>query len=50
MESELWRLDTKKAMAYDLCVLMDADSSKESYTKEEIKNLIKSYVTTSGQK
>ena len=42
--------DTRKAMAFDLCNIIDEDPSQETYTKEEIKKLIKVYVTTRDEK
>ena len=50
MGTEAERQDTKKAMAYDICNILDEDPEKETYTKEEIKKLLKVYVTTSEQK
>lgn len=50
MGSEAERQDTRKAMAYDLCNIIDEDPKQETYTKEEIKKLIKIYVTTADQK
>lgn len=50
MGTEAERQDTRKAMAYDLCNIIDEDPKQETYTKEEIKKLIKIYVTTADQK
>lgn len=50
MGSEAERQDTRKAMAYDLFNILDADPSQETYTKEEIKKIIKVYLSTSEQK
>ena len=50
MESEARRQDTRKAMALDLCNIIDEDPSQETYTKEEIKKIIRVYVTTADQK
>jgi len=50
MGTEAERQDTRKAMAYDLCNIIDEDPSQETYTKEEIKKLIRVYVATSDQK
>ena len=50
MGTEAERQDTRKAMAFDLCNIIDKDPSKETYTKEEIKKLIFVYVTTADQK
>ncbi len=37
MGTEAERQDTRKAMAFDLCNIIDEDPSQETYTKEEIK-------------
>jgi hypothetical protein len=50
MGTEAERQDTRKAMAYDLCNIIDDDPSQETYTKEEIKKLIRVYVATADQK
>ena len=50
MEIEAERQDTRKAMAFDLCNIIDEDPSRETYTKEEIKKIIRVYVTTADQK
>lgn len=50
MGTEAERQDTRKAMAFDLCNIIDEDPTQETYTKEEIKKLIRVYVMTSDQK
>lgn len=50
MGTEAERQDTRKAMAFDLCNIIDQDPVKETYTKEEIKKLIRVYVTTADDK
>lgn len=50
MGTEAERQDTRKAMAFDLCNIIDENPSQETYTKEEIKKIIRVYVTTSEQK
>lgn len=50
MGSEAERQDTRKAMAFDLLNVIDEDDTKETYTKEEIKTLIKVYISTANQK
>ena len=50
MGSEAERQDTRKAMAFDLFNIIDEDPSQETYTKEEIKKIIRVYVTTADQK
>lgn len=37
--------EIKKAMAYDLIDLMESASEKKNYTPEEIKALIKAYIS-----
>lgn len=46
MTDESW-LITRKAMAYDLCNIIDENSAQETYTKKEIKKLICAYIKTS---
>ena len=50
MGAEAERQDTRKAMAFDLFNIIDEDPSQETYTKEEIKKIIRVYVTTADQK
>ena len=50
MGTEAERQDTRKAMAFDLCNIIDEDPSQETYTKEEIKKIIRVYVMTTDQK
>lgn len=50
MGTEAERQDTRKAMAFDLCNIIDEDPAQDTYTKEEIKKLIRVYVTTAEQK
>jgi hypothetical protein len=50
MGTEAERLDIRKAMAFDLCNIIDEDPKQETYTKEEVKKLIKVYVATVDQK
>ena len=49
MATEAERQDTRKAMAFDLCNIIDEDPSQETYTKEEIKKIIRVYLTTAEQ-
>ncbi len=37
--------EIKKSMAYDLIEIIESDSEKQHYTPEEIKTLIKAYIT-----
>ena len=50
MGSEAERQDTRKAMAYDLIKILETKPEKESYTTEEIKKIIRVYLTTADQK
>ena len=50
MGTEAERQDTRKAMAFDLCNIIDEKPEKETYTAEEIKKIIKVYVTTKEEK
>ena len=48
--TEAERQDTRKAMALDLCHIIDENPAQETYTAEEIKKLITVYVFSTGQK
>lgn len=50
MPTDAERQDIKKAMAYDLCNIVDEDPAQETYTKEEVKKLVKVYIATTTQK
>ena len=50
MGTEAERQDTRKAMAFDLFAILDENPAQETYTKEEIKKLIRVYITTSEEK
>lgn len=50
MGTEAERQDTRKAMAFDLIQIVEAKPEKETYTAEEVKKLIRVYVTTADQK
>ena len=50
MGTEAERQDTKKAMAYDLIRLIEANPKQETYSAEEIKKLINTYIETSVEK
>ena len=41
--------EIKKSMAYDLIDIIESASDKESYTPEEIKALIKAYISGSAK-
>lgn len=42
-------MDIKKAMAYDLIIILQADEAK-SYTAEEISKIIQAYIAGLAQK
>jgi len=50
MGTEAERQDTRKAMAFDLCNIIDENPAQETYTKEEIKKIIRVYIATADQK
>lgn len=50
MGTEAERQDTRKAMAYDLQKIIAKDTTRETYTKEEIKEIIDQYLETANQK
>lgn len=50
MGTEAERQDTRKAMAYDLITIIDENPAQETYTKEDVKKLIKVYIQTADQK
>lgn len=50
MSTEAERQDTRKAMAFDLISIFEENPQQESYSIEEIKKVIKTYVTTADQK
>lgn len=50
MGTEAERQDTRKAMAFDLMNILDEHPDQESYTKEEVKKIIKLYIATADQK
>lgn len=50
MGTEVERQDTRKAMAYDLIQILEEKPEKQSYTTEEIKKIIRIYLTTVDQK
>ncbi len=47
MGTEAERQDTRKAMAYDLIAIIDENPKQETYTAEEVKKLIKTYIASS---
>jgi len=41
--------EARKAIAYDLLQIIEAQPEKQAYTAEEVKKLIKLYVSTANQ-
>lgn len=50
MVTEAERQDTRKAMAYDIILILKEKPEKQSYTTEEIEKIIHVYLTTADQK
>lgn len=50
MGTEAERQDTRKAMAYDIFNILDERPEQQTYTVEEIKKLIRVYLTSADQK
>lgn len=50
MGTEAERQDTRKAMAYDLQKIFTNDPSRDTYTKEEINQIIDQYIEAAIQK
>lgn len=50
MGTEAERQETRKAMAFDLLEILDENPKQETYTVEEIKKMIKTYVKTANEK
>lgn len=50
MDVEIRRQDTGKAMAFDLCNLVDESAALDDSAKEEMKRIIKTYVSTANEK
>lgn len=50
MGTEAERQDTRKAMAFDLCNITDENAVLDEKAKEEVKKMIKTYVTTANEK
>lgn len=46
MPSERESNEVKKSMAYDLLQIIDENPEKETYTADEIKKIIKVYIST----
>lgn len=50
MGTESERQDVKKAMAFDLYDILDENPQQETYTKEEVKKLIRVYIKSNTEK
>lgn len=50
MPSDRESAEIKKAMAYDLLEILETHPEQQTYTAEEVKKLIKNYITASTQK
>ena len=50
MPTERESNEIKKSMAYDLIQIIEENPEQESYTPEEIKKIIKTYITTTTSK
>ena len=50
MGTDAERQDRRKAMAFDLLNIIDENSQQQTYTAEEVKKLIRVYVTTKEEK
>ena len=50
MGTEAERQDTRKAVVLDLLFILDENPVKQNYTVEEIKKLLKTYISTADQK
>lgn len=46
MPTERESNEIKKSMAYDLISILEEKPEQETYTAEEVKKLIKTYITT----
>lgn len=50
MGTEAERQDTRKAMAFDLYNITDENTALDEKAKEEVKKMIKTYLTTANEK
>lgn len=50
MGTEAERQDARKAMAFDLFEIMDEKPQQETYTVDEIKKMIKTYLKSANEK
>lgn len=48
MDEDITREITRKAMVFDLFNIIDSDAAQETYTKGEIKALIRQYIDASN--
>lgn len=49
MPTETEMKEARKAMAHDLIQIIEAQPAKQAYTAEEVKKMIKIYVSTANQ-
>ena len=50
MSTDREATESKKAMAYDLILVLESNKEKKEYTPEEIKAMIKAYIAGLAQK
>ncbi len=50
MPSDRESAEIKKAMAYDLIEILEAKPEQQTYTADDVKKLIKSYIAANTQK
>lgn len=50
METEAERQDTRKAVVLDLLYILEEHPEQDSYTVDEIKKILKTYISTANQK
>lgn len=50
MPTERESNEVKKSMAYDLIEIIESKPEQQTYTAEEVKKLIKTYITTATSK
>ena len=48
MSTESDKMETRKAMAYDLIDILEANPQQQTYTIDEIKKMIKTYINTTA--
>lgn len=50
MPSDRESAEIKKAMAYDLIEILETRPEQQTYTADEVKKIIKNYITANTQK